>query len=191
MKIHQNIHKKLKKREKHVCFVGNCNNYYLYFCTLKKHIESCHNKEYEELVNHYPNQPFQNIVKIIHETEKRFNFINIKHNKTKDNENSDKINNRANINNKFLQIENSANLNFISNLAKESNYKSENTQSFLIRSCKRGNNDNTIVNNYLELNQQLLNLTNSIYSQQLFQYRSGLLMHPHYLSAGPPVFPFL
>lgn len=66
-------------RTKFVCIVGNCCRSYLYICTLKKHLQSVHKNEYEEIIEKYgQGTNFISIYKKILRNPEIFNFVDIK-----------------------------------------------------------------------------------------------------------------
>ena len=66
-------------RTKFVCVVGNCCRSYLYICTLKKHLQSVHKNEYDEITEKYGQGTnfITNYKKILRNPE-IFNFVDVK-----------------------------------------------------------------------------------------------------------------
>lgn len=178
MKIHQNVHKNLKKREKHVCFINDCEKVYLYLCTLKKHIESSHKTEYDQLNQFYNNESFQIIMKKLADDKKEFKFICFK-------DPSSNIVTPSQIkvfSDTELTIESQDTTNLTINNSKTSKnflLKKTRNESFSVVGKSNVKIDNKATFNpaseISEFNNRLAMLTNSIYSQQLMNYRNNLL----------------
>ena len=71
-----NTHVNFIKRKKFPCFISNCDKNFLYVCTLKKHIITSHEEEYNKLTEEYPNKTFFDIFKDIPKN-KKFDFVNL------------------------------------------------------------------------------------------------------------------
>jgi hypothetical protein len=80
LKQHSNVHINSLSRQKFTCFIKNCKKSYLYICTLKKHIQTFHQKEYDVILNDfYGNERnFQTIYNYLLEHSGIYDFIEIK-----------------------------------------------------------------------------------------------------------------
>jgi len=92
LKQHMEMHKNQFARSKFVCFIDECSKSYLYVCTLKKHIQATHTKEYSEIMGFYGEDiNFISVFKDLMKGANRFPFIKMKNcnNSLKNNNNSD------------------------------------------------------------------------------------------------------
>ncbi len=99
---HKNTHYLKKNRSKYVCFVDDCMKSYLYICTLKKHVLSCHTENYNQITDIFSDKNFTHFYennKKRRLLEENFDFVNFKNKKSidEDNDNLDKENSIQNI----------------------------------------------------------------------------------------------
>ena len=183
MKIHSNVHKNIKRRERHTCFIKDCDKVYLYYCTLKKHLELSHKTENDILCIHFGKISFNVLVKHLLKDHSNFDFIAFKDM----NEDILELNSQENLIQIDKTIEISINQSSTKAKTKDNTYITEKTENFLIinKAIKFSNcniNDYATnasqVNNKnsdLNINQQLMMLTSTLYSYQILQLRNALI----------------
>jgi len=118
--MHTKTHLNFFERKKFPCFIINCNKSFLYTCTLKNHMITCHQEEYEKLIEEYPDVNFYDIFKNVQKNEK-LKFVNFEVLGSVEEEYNNKINN--NKDNEKIESKSEENINNSNSSEKRSIYK--------------------------------------------------------------------